>query len=132
MDNQAFQLLQEALRDIKKDFKENLSEIKGELSDMKGTLEENHDSWVEHMKRAELNETHIQRVEEYIKALEQRFNTTINSIEPHIKKYDNFLTVLKIAPIIFLAGSAATFIFLWTTLPENTKTLLIGLIKSLL
>lgn len=132
MDNQAFQLLKETLSEIKKDFKDDLNEIKSDLSKMKETLEENHDSWVEHMKRADLNETHIFKVEDYIKALEQKFNSTIAAIEPHIKKYDNFLYAVKVAPWILLSGSFLTIIIIWTTLPEQTKTLLIGLIKNLL
>lgn len=139
MDTQAFQLLKDALSEIKKDFKDDLAEIKSDLSKMKDTLNENHESWVEHMSRTKFNEQqvvqlrqYIQLLENQIKILEKHITDASNKIEPHIKKYDNFIFVIKIAPFILLTGSGLTFILLWTTLPEGTKTLLIGLIKHLL
>jgi predicted nucleic acid-binding Zn-ribbon protein len=131
MDQQVIEILKDTVYELKKDLKEDIHEIKTDLSTMKDTLIKNHENWVEHRKRTDLNEDHVHELEKYIKALEDKIEYAVRTIEPHIKAYDRFIFTLKMAPFIFLAGSTLTALLLWTGLSENTKTVLIGVLKNI-
>lgn len=134
MSDKNYELLKEVLFEMKQDFKDGMQDMKSDIAEINKTLVKNHENWVEHKKRTDINEDHVHELRRYIdnmeNAIERKIESVVSVVEPHIKKYDNFIFTLKVAPFIFLSGVIISLI-IWSNLNNDSRELFFKILKNL-